>query len=266
VNLEVPMRREAPLRHQVAIVTGGARGLGFATASRLLEDGASVALFDRDRDAAGKARDALVAAHGLHGSREQVVDAHVVDVVDEAAIRSSVESVLRRRGRIDILVNNAGIFPHTPFEKLDTAEWRRVLGINLDGTFLCTHAVYPVMVERGYGRIVNVSSATFFIGYPEMTPYISSKGGIVGFTRALASEAGPHGITVNCITPGLIETEGAMEEDPTGELFAEIVGGQAVKRRGRPEDIAECVAYLVSPKAGFITGQTINVDGGHRYH
>jgi len=99
-----------------------------------------------------------------------------------------------------------------------------------------------------------------------MTPYIASKGGIVGFTRALASEAGPHGITVNCVTPGLIETEGAQDEDPAGDLFEEIVGGQAVKRRGRPEDIAEVVAYLASPAAGFITGQTVNVDGGHRYH
>jgi NAD(P)-dependent dehydrogenase (short-subunit alcohol dehydrogenase family) len=99
-----------------------------------------------------------------------------------------------------------------------------------------------------------------------MTAYIASKAGIIGFTRALASEAGPHGITVNAVTPGLIETEGAIEEDPTGELFDEIVGGQAVKRRGLPNDIAECIAYLVRPSASFVTGQTINVDGGHRYH
>jgi pyridoxal 4-dehydrogenase len=266
MNEEAASGRPKPLRHQVAVVTGGARGLGFAIASRLLDDGGSVALFDRDPDAVAAARDALVGSHGLDGAEGQIVDGYVVDVADEAAVRAVVESLLRRRGRIDILVNNAGIFPHTPFEKLDFDEWRRVLAINLDGAFLCTHAVYPAMVQRGYGRIVNISSATFFIGYPEMTPYISSKGGIVGFTRALAGEAGAHGITVNCITPGLIETEGALEEDPTGELFEEIVGGQAIKRRGRPEDIAECVAYLVSSGAGFITGQTINVDGGHRYH
>lgn len=177
-----------------------------------------------------------------------------------------MSEVLQRHGRIDVLVNNAGIFPHTPFEDLDFTEWRRVLSTNLDSVYLCTSAVYPSMRKHGYGRIVNVSSATFFIGYPEMTPYIASKGGVIGFTRALASEAGPYGITVNTITPGLIETEGALEEDEDGTLFDEIVGGQAIKRRGRPEDIAACVAYLASPTAGFITGQIINVDGGHRYH
>jgi NAD(P)-dependent dehydrogenase (short-subunit alcohol dehydrogenase family) len=174
--------------------------------------------------------------------------------------------VIASEGRIDILVNNAGIYPHTPFEELTFDEWRRVLSTNLDSVFLVTHAVYPHMRERGYGRIVNISTAAFHIGYPELTPYLASKGGIIGFTRSLAAEAGPHGITVNAITPGMIETEGTQEEDPEGELFEEIGAGQAVKRRGRPEDIAETIAYLASPAAGFITGQTINVDGGHRMH
>src|SRR5207247_7490741 len=185
-------------------------------------------------------------------------------VTDEHAVGNAVQWVLSTAGRIDVLVNNAGIYPHTPFEELTLTEWRRVMALNLDGTFLCAHAVYPHMKERGSGRIINVSSATFFIGYPEMTPYIASKGGIIGFTRALASEAGPHGITVNCVTPGLIETEGAMEEDPTGELFGEIVAGQAVKRRGRPSDIAEGIAYLAGPAASFITGQTADGDRGAR--
>ena len=250
----------APLAGQVAIVSGAARGIGRAAAYRLAADGASVGLFDKDGPAVKETADALAAAGDARAT------AYEVDVTDEAAVNDAVAALLEQDGRIDVLVNNAGIYPHTPFDEVTFGEWRRVLATNLDGVYLCTRAVWPALVARGYGRIVNISSATFHIGYPEMVPYISSKGGIVGFTRGLAAEAGAHGITVNCITPGLIETEGTQVEDPTGELFEEIVAGQAVKRRGRPEDIAECIAYLAGAAAGFITGQTINVDGGHRLH
>jgi NAD(P)-dependent dehydrogenase (short-subunit alcohol dehydrogenase family) len=248
-----------PLEGQIAIVTGAARGIGRASAARLARDGARVALFDKDGPPAGAAADAI-SAGGL------AAEAHEVDVTDGAGIAAAVRAVLDTHGRIDVLVNNAGIYPHTPFEELTFEEWRRVLSTNLDSVFLVTRAVYPHLRERGYGRIVNISTAAFLIGYPELTPYLSSKGGIIGFTRSLAAEAGPHGITVNAITPGMIETEGTEEEDPEGELFEEIGSGQAIKRRGRPEDIAEAIAYLASPAAGFITGQTINVDGGHRMH
>jgi 3-oxoacyl-[acyl-carrier protein] reductase len=249
----------AALAGQVAVISGAARGIGRAAAYRLAVEGARIALFDKDGGAVKEAAAELIAG-GL------TTAPHTVDVTDEAGVNEAIATVLEREGRIDILVNNAGIYPHTPFDHVTFAEWRRVLATNLDGVYLCTRAVWPAMVKQGYGRIVNISSATFHIGYPEMVPYISSKGGIVGFTRGLAAEAGAHGVTVNCITPGLIETEGTQIEDPTGELFDEIVGGQAVKRRGKPEDIAECIAYLASPAASFITGQTINVDGGHRLH
>jgi 3-oxoacyl-[acyl-carrier protein] reductase len=250
---------ERPLDGQVALVTGGARGIGRAAAERLASEGARTALFDVDGTAAAAAAVDIT-------SLGPACAAHTVDVTDEAGVTEAVQAVIASEGRIDILVNNAGIYPHTPFEELTFAEWSRVLSTNLDGVFLVTRAVYPRMRERGYGRIVNISTAAFHIGYPGLTPYLASKGGIIGFTRSLAAEAGPHGITVNAITPGMIETEGTQEEDPTGELFEEIGAGQAVKRRGRPEDIAETIAYLVSPAAGFITGQTINVDGGHRMH
>jgi NAD(P)-dependent dehydrogenase (short-subunit alcohol dehydrogenase family) len=246
------------LQGQTALVTGAARGLGYATARRLGADGARVALLDRD--AVGLA----AAVEGLGGEGIEALPFHV-DLTDEDAVRESVAAVLDADGRIDVLVNNAGIYPHRPFEELTFAEWRNVLATNLDSVYLCTNAAYPSMRERGYGRIVNVSSATFFIGYPGLTAYITSKGGIIGFTRALASEAGPHGITVNAITPGLIATEGVLDGEEAG-LFDEIVPEQAVPRRGEPEDIAECIAYLASPAASFITGQALNVDGGHRYH
>jgi NAD(P)-dependent dehydrogenase (short-subunit alcohol dehydrogenase family) len=239
-------------------VTGAAQGLGYAAAARLAADGASVALLDRDGGRLGAAADAL-------GAQGLAVLPHTVDLTDEKGVRAAVAAVLSAEGRIDVLVNNVGIYPHRPFEELTYAEWRHVLAVNLDSVFLCTHAVYPAMRERGYGRIVNVSSSTFFIGYPGLAAYIASKGGIIGFTRALASEAGPHGITVNAVTPGLIATQGVLGGEEAG-LFDEIVPQQALPRRGEPEDISECIAYLASPAAGFITGQTINVDGGHRFH
>lgn len=222
---------------QVAVVTGGASGIGAAIAQGLADDGAAVEVFDLENG---------------------------VDVTDERSVGRACEDVVGRHGRIDLLINNAGIYPHIPFVELTFAQWRHVLAINLDGVFLCTHAVYPVMRRRRYGRIVNISSATFFIGYPGMSAYIASKGGIIGFTRALASEAGPYDITVNAVTPGLIATEKALVEE--AEVFDEIVPEQAVGRPGRPEDISDCVRYLVRPESSWITGQTFNVDGGHRYH
>ena len=222
---------------QVAVVTGGASGIGAALAQGLAQDGATVEIFDLENG---------------------------VDVTDEQSVRRACDAVVGRHGRVDVLVNNAGIYPHIPFDEITFAQWRHVLATNLDGVFLCSHAVYPVMRGRRYGRIVNISSATFFIGYAGLSAYVASKGGIIGLTRALASEAGPHDITVNAVTPGLIATEKALAEE--AEVFDEIVPQQAVARPGRPEDISDCVRFLVRPESSWITGQTFNVDGGHRYN
>ncbi len=225
------------LAGQVAVVTGGASGIGAAIVEGLSEDGATVEIFDLENG---------------------------VDVSDEQSVLRAREALVARHGRIDVLVNNAGIYPHIPFEELTFAQWRHVLGTNLDGVFLCSHAVYPVMRSRRYGRIVNISSATFFIGYPGLSAYVASKGGIIGFTRALAREAGPHEITVNAVTPGLIATERALADEAA--VFDEIVPEQAVQRPGTPQDIADCVRFLVRPESSWITGQTFNVDGGHRFN
>ena len=187
---------------QVAVVTGGASGIGAAVAQGLAQDGATVEIFDLENG---------------------------VDVTDERSVRRACDAVVGRHGRVDVLVNNAGIYPHIPFDEITFAQWRHVLATNLDGVFLCSHAVYPVMRSRRYGRIVNISSATFFIGYAGLSAYVASKGGIIGFTRALASEAGPHDITVNAVTPGLIATEKALAEE--ADVFDEIVPQQAVGRR-----------------------------------
>ena len=225
------------LAGQVAVVTGGAQGLGAAICERLAAAGAAVESLD------------------LAGG---------VDVRREDDVARAFGSLLDRHGRIDILVNNAGIYPHVPFEEMTFPRWREVLGTNLDGVFLCSRAAYPAMRARGYGRIVNIASATFFIGYPGLSAYVASKGGVIGFTRALASEAGPHGITVNAVAPGLLATERALADEAA--VFDEIVPQQSVRRPGTAEDIVACVEYLVGPGSSWITGQTINVDGGHRYH
>ena len=225
------------LEGQVAVVTGGTSGIGAAIAEGLADDGATVEIFDLSSG---------------------------VDVTDERSVRTACEEIVTRHGRVDVLVNNAGIYPHIPFEEMSFGQWRHVLATNLDGVFLCSHAVYPVMRRRRYGRIVNISSATFFIGYPGLSAYVASKGGIIGFTRALAREAGPHQITVNAVTPGLIATERALSEE--ADVFDEIVPEQAVQRPGTPQDISDCVRFLVRPESSWITGQTFNIDGGHRFN
>jgi NAD(P)-dependent dehydrogenase (short-subunit alcohol dehydrogenase family) len=242
---------------QTAIITGAARGIGYATAQRLSTSGATIAILDRDGTAADTAASSLTASGGK-------AFAWKVDVTDEREVGGCVEEVKGKLGTPQILVNNAGIYPHVPFEQLDLKTWRHIVGVNLDGTFLCCSAVYPLMKAAGYGRIINFASAVVLIGLRNVSAYAAAKAGVLGFSRVLATEAGPHGITVNVVSPGLVASEGVM----TGleSLFEHTIPTQAVKRRGEPDDIAHCIAYLASREASFITGQMVNVDGGARYN
>jgi len=238
---------------RVAIVTGSAQGIGKAIASRLAEDGATVVIADVN-EAGAKA-----VALELGGF------AFKVDVSDEGQVAALVEATLAKYGRIDILVNDAAIVPFVPWDELNFKEWRRVMAVNLDGIFLMCRAVGDVMAKAGYGRIINIASNTFVAGTPNMAHYVAAKGGIVGFTRSLATEVGKNGITVNAVAPGLTESEGVMAGPHAGG-FDFVVPLQAIPRRGMPNDIAPTVAFLASEEARWVTGSLIVVDGGHTRH
>lgn len=246
----------ARLNGRVAIVTGAAQGLGRAFAARLAADGAHVVVADRNGP-----RAASVAAEVDGYSVE-------VDVADEASVAALTSAVIDRYGGIDILVNNASLFSTLqmrPFEEIPVQEWDRVMAVNVRGTFLCTRAVTPAMRAAGYGKVVNISSATVWIGRPHYLHYVTSKMAVIGMTRALATELGPDNITVNAVTPGATETE-IPRATVTPPQIRQIIAGQAIKRREVPGDLVGVVSFLCSPDSDFMTGQTLNVDGGAAFH
>jgi 3-oxoacyl-[acyl-carrier protein] reductase len=249
-------------RDRVALVTGGARGIGAAICLALAAAGHPVAINYRSRER--EAHD-LVARIAAGGGTAVAVPG---DVADSEAVTRMVDEVERALGPVTVLVNNAALTDtHKPWHEIDEAEWDAVMAVNLKSCFLCFRAVYPAMREAGWGRVVNISSVTFWLGRPNLVHYVASKAGIIGFTRSLAREVGPMGITVNAVTPGAIQTEAELEMFPEQEeIAAWLAKEQAVPRRGLPEDIAAAVRYLVSDGAAFVSGQTINVDGGWAMH
>jgi len=242
----------------VAIVTGGGSGIGLAIIRRLSADGNAVAVFDRDGDSAEAAAAGIVAGGGS-------AIGLTVDVTDRAQIDQGVADTGQRLGRPTVLVNSAGLDGFDPFLTITAEKWNRILAVNLTGTFDCCQAVVPDMIDAGWGRIVNISSSSAHGGQPMMTHYVASKAGVMGFTKALALELGPKGITVNTIPPGFIDTPMLRKSEARG-LLGEGVEHHAaltpVRRVGTAEDIAAACSFLVSDEASYITGQVIGVNGG----
>lgn len=238
------------------IVTGAAGGIGSAIARRFLSEGAKVCAVDLATDALEKLALDL-------GSPIELMTVEA-DISSEENCRNLSDRIKQEWGAVDILVNNAGWFPITPFEEISYAEWRKVLAVNLDGHFLVTRAILPLMKSSQAGRIINMSSSSIFAGTPDQCPYVSAKAGIIGFTRSLANALGQYGITVNAITPGLTSTA-PTKKNFSEDVLAEQAQRRAIKREETAEDLVGATCFLASDDAAFITGQTINVDGGNNF-
>jgi NAD(P)-dependent dehydrogenase (short-subunit alcohol dehydrogenase family) len=246
---------EAKRSGRVAVITGGAAGIGQCYALRFAQDGHAVAVADL---VPADETEQLVGKAGGRFFWQQC------DVSDAGSVTRFVDSVTGQFGHIDILVHNAGIYPRAKFEDTDWAIWRRIMDVNLDSLFHLTKAVLPGMREAGWGRIVIMASATFHLGSPGLVAYTASKGGVIGFVRSLAAEVGEYGITVNAIAPGIVRTPGTMAgpQQELAGIFDRVLTIQAVKRVGLPADLAGVASFLASDDSAFLTGQTLVVDGG----
>jgi NAD(P)-dependent dehydrogenase (short-subunit alcohol dehydrogenase family) len=242
---------------KVALVTGGSQGIGLAIAEGLAAEGARIVIADL--------RGAEVAAEAFPGGIGLTAD-----VADEDAVEQLVADAVERCGSIDVLVNNAGLYASLAmraFTEIPLAEWRQVMDVNVASMFLMCRSVVPVMQRGGGGRIVNISSGTPFRGVPFLLHYVTSKGAIVAFTRALAKEVGKHDVLVNCVAPGFTMSAGVEAHPEVVEKLRDVsVSARTLQRDQVPEDVVGAVVYFSGPGSTFVTGQTIVIDGGQYFH
>lgn len=238
---------------RVIIITGAGGGVGSALTKRFLANG-----------------DSVLATDAVAGGLERLKEAHaseplvtsVTDISSPDQVTALVELARKRFGEVHVLVNCAGFFPFVTFEDMTLRDWQKVIDINLTGSYLITHALIPLMKDKGWGRVINFSSGSVLDGTKGQLHYVSAKAGMIGFTRSLARELGDHNITVNAVVPGLTATKAVTDNFPP-ELLKAQIQRRAIKREEVAEDLAGPVFFLASPDSDFVTGQTLNVDGGN---
>lgn len=248
------------MKGKTILYTGGAGGLGLETTMHFLDAGARVVVIDRDKAKMSALADA---ARAHHAERLLIQD---FDLSDLAGLRKELDAIQTSFGGFDVVINNAAIYPSKPFHDFTIEEHQAVQRVNVDAAIVCVQAALPHMREKQWGRIINIASITFYGGWALLAPYVQSKGALIGLARAWAREYGPEGITANAVSPGAFPTDAEkIHPDPEGYTKF-VLDHQSVKYRGTPADIANALMFLASDAARFVTGQTLNVDGGWVMH